>query len=79
MIFVGLLLLIFGVYTLFLSSDTLDMAISCLRVVTAFFVIVCDRFVDPMVYECAVLIFAVFHLVLLGFMRMEVQVDHDRN
>ncbi len=79
MIAVSFLLLFFGVYTLFSSSDVLDLARALFRIAIVLVLIVCNRFSDASAYEGFFLGFVIFVLALLAFVRMEVQVNHDRN
>jgi hypothetical protein len=79
MTFLSMGLLFFGVYTLFISADLLDFARACLRVFLVMVMLVCAKFSDQSSLEGVVLMFVVLQLALFAFVRLEVQVEHDRN
>jgi hypothetical protein len=77
MMFAGIFLLALSLYTLFNSADALDFSKALIRVLLSVLVIVFDRFEDQGVLETAVLFYSTLILVLLAFLRKEVQADHD--
>ncbi|NDF14142.1 hypothetical protein EB061_02325 [bacterium] len=77
MILAGIFLLMVSLYTLFTSADALDLAKALIRVFLSVLLVVYDRFADQGVLETSVLFYSTLILVLLAFLRKEVQPDHD--
>ncbi len=79
MIYLASGLLFYSVFTLLLSGDPLDFARACMRTLVVVILISCARFTEQAVLEGVVSLLIVLQLSLFAFVRMEVQVDHDRS
>ncbi len=79
MIILGVLLLTFSLYTLFIAGDALDFAGAVLRVSLSILGIVGARFSEESVISTAVFLFAILAVAQLAISRGEVQIDHDES
>jgi|GEM_PF-5469557 len=79
MSFLILLFLFFGVYSLFQSSDLIEMGEAGVRTLISILLLVCERFSEPVILQIVVLGLIVCQLAFLGLIRIEVQVKHDGN
>ncbi len=76
-LFIGLLILTFSLYRLFISNDALTLGMGILRVSLSILGLMALRFNQEVVLTASVLMFALISLLLLAVTRSEVQQKND--
>jgi hypothetical protein len=79
MIYVGLVMLAFSLFTAFSSDDAIEFGAALIRTVLSGLFLFFVRFEDQGVMEAAVLFYAVLVLAFFALIRNEVQVHHDHS
>ena len=74
---IGLMALVFSLYQLFISNNTLALGSGILRVFLAILGLLANRFDQEVVLNASVLMYAFASLLLLALTRSEVQIKND--
>lgn len=74
---IGLMALVFSLYQLFISNNTLALGAGILRVFLAILGLLANRFDQEVVLNASVLMYAFASLLLLALTRSEVQIKND--
>ena len=74
---IGLMALVFSLYQLFISNNTLALGTGILRVFLAILGLLANRFDQEVVLNASVLMYAFASLLLLALTRSEVQIKND--
>jgi hypothetical protein len=77
MIFLGLAVFAFSLYTALVSGDAIDFGTAVLRVILSILLLVFASLEDQGVLELSVLSYSILLLALFALIRNEVQVHHD--